>query len=205
MAGDSSPHPTNQHHTDEALIEMLCSGCHQEEALEHIFQRYHLRLFRITNNVLQDEDLSKDLVQDILIDLWNRRADSQIKTLSAYLLRAAKFQILKHLRNGKLREKHLKTMETIQFVNQTEDSVNFAELERVLNDSVEQLPPRCREVFVLSRFENMTNKEISEKLKISPKTVEVQITKALSFLRTQMNGSVFTLSMLLTFFKQDSF
>jgi RNA polymerase sigma-70 factor (family 1) len=187
------PHQHDRNYTDDALVEMLRSNVQDEAALEQIFLRYHVRLFRIANNVLQDDELSKDLVQDIFIDLWNRRATSNIKALSAYLLKAIKFQVLKQLRNGRLREQHLKRMETVQFVNQTEDSINFSELERVLNDNVEQLPPRCREVFMLSRFENMTNKEISERLKISSKTVEVQITKALSFLREHIHGALLTL------------
>lgn len=188
-------HCNSHDYTDEALLNMLRSNLQQEWAFEMIFNRYHARLFRIAMGVLHDENLAKDLVQDIFIDLWNRRHASNIKELSAYLLTAIKFQVLKQLRNGKLHERHLKIMQRVQFVNQTEESINFQELEKMLHESIDQLPPRCKEVFFLSRFENLSNKEISDRLKISTKTVEGQITKALSFLRANIDGTMLIASL----------
>lgn len=170
--------------TDEALIEML--KLDHDWALKEIFTRYNVRLFRLAAGVLHDEDLAKDIVQDIFIDLWNRRHSSHIQVLSNYLFRAIKFQVLKQIRNGKLHDHHLKMVENIQFANQTEESIDYKELEDMLQKAVGELSPRCKEVFVLSRFENLSHKEISSRLKISTKTVEVQITKALSFLREHL-------------------
>jgi RNA polymerase sigma-70 factor (family 1) len=184
----NSSHPENFALSDEILTEMLASD--HDWALREIFNRYHLHLFRIADGVLHDPDLAKDLVQDVFIDLWNRRKDSHIELLRNYLMRAIKFQVLKQLRNGKLHERHLKVMQNVEFVNQTEEAMEFEELEKNLKDAVEQLSPRCREVFELSRFENLSHKEISTKLNISQKTVEAQIGKALSFLRAYLGKTV---------------
>lgn len=170
--------------SDEALVEMLALG--HDWALKEIFTRYNFRLFRQATGVLQDDDLAKDVVQNVFIDLWNRRESSQVQVLSHYLARAIKFQVLKQIRNGKLRDDQLKLMADIQFVNQTEESIDCRELEDLLQRAVGELSPRCKEVFELSRYENLSHKEISARLNISPKTVEAQVTKALSSLRKKL-------------------
>ena len=170
--------------SDGALVEMLALG--HDWALKEIFVRYNSRLFRQATGVLQDDDLAKDVVQNVFIDLWNRRESSQIQVLSHYLIRAIKFQVLKQIRNGKMRDDQLKLMADIQFVNQTAESIDCQELEDLLQSAVSELSPRCREVFELSRYENLSHKEISGRLNISTKTVEAQMTKALSSLRKKL-------------------
>jgi RNA polymerase sigma-70 factor (family 1) len=170
------------HLTDEALIEML--RLDHEWALKDIFTKYNRRLFQLACGVLRDQDAAKDIVQEIFIDLWIRRHSSDIRLLSRYLSTAVKFKVLKEIRNGKCADRHLETLDRIRFVNQTEESINFHELENSLAEAIEKLPVRCREVFVLSRLENLSHKEISARLKISTKTIEVQITKALAFIRS---------------------
>ena len=183
--------------SDEVLLAMLRSE--QEWALKEIFDRYHMRLFRIAAGVLNNDEQAKDFVQDVFIDLWDRRHTSNIQVLSHYLSRAIKFQVLNHLRNGKLRDHHLKQAQKVQFVNQTEDMLNFQECEIQLQNAISLLPPRCREVFLLSRYQCMSHKDISVHLKISPKTVEVQIGKALSILRAKLEGIVLSLAVFIQF------
>ncbi len=182
--------------SDESLLEMLRSN--HAWALREIFDRYYARLYKTAAGVLRDHDQAKDLVQDVFIDLWNRRHTSNIQHLCSYLTRAIRFQVLKYLRNGKLRAHHLTMIQQVEFVNQTEDILNFQELELQLRKAVEILPPRCREVFFLSRYESLSHKEISERLSISPKTVEAQIGKALSILRSKLEGIVLV-AVLVTF------
>jgi RNA polymerase sigma-70 factor (family 1) len=172
--------------SDEALVEMLRAD--HAWALKEIFTRYHVRLFRRAAGVLRDDDQAKDLVQDVFIDLWNRRQTSDIRILSHYLFRAIKFQVLKQLRNGKIHDHHLKLAQKVQFANQTEEMLNFEQLEMQLQKAIELLPSRCREVFFLSRYQSLSHKEISAQLNISPKTVEAQISKALSILRSRLEG-----------------
>ena len=167
---------------------MLRSG--QSSALREIFVRHHGRLFRIVAGLLLDEEQAKDIVQEIFIDLWNRRDSSDIKTLQAYLISAVRFKALASLRNGKVKAHHLALMERIQFVNQTEDAINAQELNQSLQLALSELSPRCKEVFELSRFENLTHKQIAGRLGITPKTVEVQIHKALILLRKKLDKAI---------------
>ncbi len=159
-------------------------------ALKEIFNRFQTRLFRMAFGVLEDEALAKDIVQEVFIDLWNRRHTTDIQNLQSYLPAAIKYQTLNQLRNGKLREHHLKLIQNIQFVNQTEESINVEELDASLRIALDQLPARCKEVFELSRFENLTHKQIAGKLGITAKTVEVQIHKALSVLRKRLDKTI---------------
>ena len=174
--------------SDEALVLMLRSG--QTAALHEIFTRYHGRLYRSVTGLLNDEELAKDVVQEIFIDLWSRRDSADIQILQPYLTTAVRFKALARLRNGKVQAHHLALMEKIQFVNQTEDAINIEELNQSLQLALSELSPRCKEVFELSRFENLTHKQIAGRLGITPKTVEVQIHKALTLLRKKLDKAV---------------
>src|SRR5688572_16341349 len=95
----------NSSRADEELLRLL-----QEDhgsALKEIFDKYHFHLFEIAMGVLRDEDIAKDIVQDVFVDLWNRRHGSNIRLLSNYLAKSVKFQVLKHIRDSKNRDRHL--------------------------------------------------------------------------------------------------
>lgn len=170
--------------TDEALLVLLKAD--HEWALKEIFDRYHLRMFRLAAGVLKDETVSKDIVQDIFIDLWKRRHTCDIRSLSHYLFRAVKFQVLKTIRDNNREVNDLLAVGRVSGTNPTEDQINFRETEEALHRAIAELPPRCREIFVLSRMKNLSHKEIALKLSISPKTIEVQIGKALAFLKERL-------------------
>jgi RNA polymerase sigma-70 factor (ECF subfamily) len=93
------------------------------------------------------------------------------------------------LRAGRISAKHLDRMNKAIFSNIVEDEFEADELEQILEKGISALPEKCRQVFYLSRFELLSNKTIAAQLKISPKTVENQITKALKSLRTTLEHS----------------
>lgn len=174
--------------SDDALVAMLRSG--QTSALHEIFMRYNARLYKSVIGLLMDGELAKDIVQEIFIDLWNRRESSDIHALQPYLISAVRLKALAGLRKGKVNAHHLALMERVQFINQTEDAINVQELNQTLQAALSELSPRCKEVFELSRFENLTHKQIAGRLGITPKTVEVQIHKALVLLRKKLDKVV---------------
>ena len=92
-----------------------------------------------------------------------------------------------HLRAGRISQKHLQLMNLIIASNELEEEFDAKELQEKLDESIASLPARCREVFYLSRFECLPNREIASRLKISNKTVENQITKALKILHTSVD------------------
>lgn len=177
--------------SDEGLVNLLRDD--NECALNEIFNRYWERLFWMAEKVLLDNDASKDIVQDIMVNIWERRHVVIISNLNAYLIQAVKYQIATYLRNGKLTDYHIQKVESTIFVNNTEDTINFNELKRTILNSLDQLPDRCSEIFYLSRFQGLNNKEIAQKLSISIRTVETQISRALKFLRVDLRTSLLSI------------
>ena len=167
--------------SDEKLLTLLKKG--NALAFDELFNRYWALLFKSADKLLLDEDAAKDVVQEIFVDLWKRRETLQVSNLKAYLLQAVKYQIVEQLRKGKFTERHEERLISLHFSNATEEMVMANELYESLERSLQGLPDRCYEIFLMSRFENLSNREIANRLNISIRTVETQISNALRYLR----------------------
>lgn len=167
--------------SDYQLVALFAGG--DRLAFEVLYERYWKALYRVAYRILDDAEASKDVVQEVFISFFEHARTRQIDNLKAYLFQCAKYQCFMQLRAGRISEKHLRRMNTMMFSNCTEEEQSAAELEQILRTGMQSLPEKCREVFYLSRMEYLPNKQIAEQLKISPKTVENQITKALKVLR----------------------
>ncbi|MFK7922270.1 MAG: RNA polymerase sigma factor [Bacteroidia bacterium] len=157
-------------------------------ALEELFREYYTPLVRFAYTKLQDKDLSEDVVQEVFVKLWNIRKNIQINTsLKSYLYTATKNlslnEIAKVKRHAELNEVYVQKQE--QAAEPMSEELRGVWDERI-QAAIAELPPRCQEVFRLSRFEGMTYQEIADHLKISPKTVENQMGKGLSLLRKSL-------------------
>lgn len=171
--------------TDSQLLERF--QCEQHGAFENIYERYWLVLFKISKNILEDEASAKDVVQEVFISFYESARKKNISNLKAYLLQAAKYQCFMQLREGRISEKHLQRIQPEFISNTAAEEVEALELQKLLDKEIASLPEKCRQVFHLSRVELLPNKEIAEQLRISPKTVENQITKALKTLRISVD------------------
>lgn len=160
------------------------------KAFETIYHRHWSKLMMSAYNVLQDKEVCSDILQDVFTDLWMKRRTTFIDNLASYLNISVRNSVFKHLRRGYISQRHLDSLEKITFADATEEMVNFSQVKELYEKSLAELPERCREVFILSRSENLTVKEIASQLNISPKTVENQITKALKHLRISMGESL---------------
>lgn len=177
--------------TDEkALLQLLRDD--DEKGLRLIFDTYYRYLVVTAYNVLGDDARGKDLVQDVLFDLWKKRNDlTLLGSLKAYLRRAVVNRCIDDLRS----KKRLGQTEEITDFNQpsemasAQEELEGADLQAVIDRAIEGLPERCRAVFALSRFEGFSHKEISERLGISTKTIENQMTKALKIIRAAVERS----------------
>ncbi|MDN5202119.1 RNA polymerase sigma-70 factor [Fulvivirgaceae bacterium BMA10] len=177
-----------QHIDDHELLNLLSQN--NDFAFEEIYNRYWEKLIRNALNIIEDKDTCKDILQEVFVNLWQRRSLVRINNLSAYLFRAVKLKVLEHLRNGNITQKHLNKINTISFANNTEDQIRLKDVEVAFDKSVSRLPDRCKEVFQLSRFEHLSNKEIAGRLNISIKTVEGHITVALKHLHKDLGEFV---------------
>jgi RNA polymerase sigma-70 factor (ECF subfamily) len=163
---------------------------------EELFFNYHGRLVLFANKFVGDMQVSRDLVQDAFVILWDKADELDIKTSpKAYLYQAIKNSCLnynRHLNIVQNAESNLalKIAELEKEVYQDSSSPYFSliemELEEKIAEVIESMPDKCKEVFKLSRFEHLKNKEIAEKLGISVKMVEKHISKALIILRRDL-------------------
>lgn len=169
---------------DNTLFSLMASG--SDDAFKEIYNRYWKKLYSVSASKLNNSDEAQEIVQEIFLDIWNRRHSIELSsTLSAYLSVALKYKII-NLLAKKHREQQYALYASKHFSvtdDSTQQLLSLDELKERLAKHVAALPEQCRLIFTLSREHGLTTKEISEQLNISPKTVEAHITKALSRLK----------------------
>lgn len=167
--------------SDHELLMMMKSG--NIQGFNVLFSRHWTSLFQIARKILDDDDLAKDTLQEAFVSFYEKARQKEITHVKAYLLKSVKYQCFMQLRSGKISAKHLHRLETVAAVNYVDEYMDAAELQTLLQQEMQLLPEKCREVFYLSRYERLSNKTIAHQLNISQKTVEHQITKALKTLK----------------------
>ena len=171
---------------DQALLQRIQAG--DEGAYDAAFRAWYPVLVRVASALLHDADAAEEVAQDVMVELWRRRhvLDASV-TLGAYLLRSVRNRALNHLRHLKVRRKSESEVEALYEAPMGADQPIVAnELEAAAKQAVSALPPRCREIFELSRVHGLKYAEIAATLDISPKTVEAQMGKALKILRERL-------------------
>jgi RNA polymerase sigma-70 factor, ECF subfamily len=169
----------------------LLANSMNNKLFDEIFRQYAKPLFYYAAKFVGDEH-AKDIVQDMFVKLWSDQSLVITKSLNALLFTTIRNRCLQQLEKEKVRNKYVESTklklqtEELQFYMDERSSMIEQELEDKLNGVLNTLPERCRQIFVLSRFENKKNREIAEELNISVKAVEKQISKALSTIRTEM-------------------
>jgi RNA polymerase sigma-70 factor (family 1) len=172
--------------TDEERIIQQKLNTGDVSALEWLFHRYYNDLCRYVLITLRDENISKNIVQDLFIYLWeNRETIRFIKSIEAYLYQACRFNTLIYLRNQNRREKSNQEIGTrTSFEDKGPDTdFELKELEHILDEAIDLLPGRCREIFILSRKRELSYAEIASQLNLSTSTVENQISTAIKKIR----------------------
>ena len=163
-----------------------------ESSFKHIFNFFYPRLYHFIRAYISNDDLAENMVQDTFMILWNKRKDLKTNSnINAWLYTVARNICLKKLRDHKNKKIYLSSdlndlelemnLEALASLDTSE--LTFFEIERIVENTLDTLPPQCQRVFRLSRFENKKNKEIAEELEISVKAVENQVTKALRIFR----------------------
>lgn len=170
--------------SDEKLLLQLKKG--NRVAFNELYLRYWEELYRFGYSIMKDESGTKDILQDIFLAIWKNREDQHITNLRSYLMKSVKFAVTRALRNGGLSEEHQEYLHALP-TNNIEEKIDLEDLEEEVKTILENLPHRSREVFYLSRFKHLSNKEISEYLGISKRTVEWHISNALQELKFSIN------------------
>uniref|UniRef100_UPI003217EADC RNA polymerase sigma-70 factor n=1 Tax=uncultured Draconibacterium sp. TaxID=1573823 RepID=UPI003217EADC len=176
------------------LLTLIRRG--DEKAFRIVFNSYFPRLLAFSKEYVSDTEVAKNLVQESFLTLWKNRqtleTDSNIKAFLFQVLRNNSLNYLKAEKVKQKYEEHLKYRYNESVLNYGAltqldfDAVSFKELTEIIEQTVRELPPQCRRVFELSRYESLKNREIAEKLGISVKAVEGHMSKALKQLRAQL-------------------
>lgn len=160
-----------------------------KDAFELTFKTFFPGLCSFAYKYVHDFDMSKSIVHDVFVNMWEKRATiDRSKSVKSYLFTSVRNRCFNYLRDQKkFDSSEIKLDEVSDNSDQTgSDEMEAAELAATIQKALSQLPEKCREVFKLNRFEGLKYKEIADQLHISVKTVEAQMTKALKLLRTSL-------------------
>jgi RNA polymerase sigma-70 factor (family 1) len=174
--------------SEDELLSLLRED--NRAAFEEIYRRHWPALMDAAWKRLQDTQTAEELVQDVFISLYLRRLDLVIHTsLAGYLKSALKYKVLNEVRARLVRDQYsLKVIRSsANLADNPHEQLDARELEQIINDKVNELPEKCREVFILSRQEHLSHQHIADRLGISVSTVEKHIGKALRIVRTHIN------------------
>nr|WP_299073729.1 RNA polymerase sigma-70 factor [uncultured Allomuricauda sp.] len=177
----------------DVLTNHLKNG--DEKAFIYLVDHYGQRLFAYALTLTNDQAMAQDILQNVFLRTWeNRKKITIASSLQNYLFRSIYNEFLNQYKKNKstvaLEKKYF---ETLNKVTESYDENSFVRIIERIGKEIQNLPPKCREVFILSRKDGLTNIEISDYLNISIKTVEAQITKAFSVLRNKLGDKYDTI------------
>jgi RNA polymerase sigma-70 factor (ECF subfamily) len=176
--------PDYSTYTDERLTLFLKKG--EQGAFTEIYNRYWDTMLAIAWNHSKDRAVSKDIVHDVFISLWERRDLVNIQNLPGFLTVSVKLSIYHYYQKEQRRSQlALKNFE-YEIISYEEDKLDARFLQQYIDDIVEELPEKCRLVFRYSRENGMKNSEIAAEMQITEKGVEANLTRALKTIRGEL-------------------
>jgi len=177
-----------------------------ETAYTFFYDKYFKRIQSFSVQFIYDHDEAENLAQEALLHLWqNKESVESLNGIQAILYTYAKSKCLNLIRHNKVkdrfkndilnhqeRELNIEVLNSVQF-----DTLELTELELIIQESISELPPKTREVFIKKRFENKKNAEIAEEMEVTLKAVEAHMTKALKILKTKLSDYLFLIFILI--------
>lgn len=160
------------------------------QTFKALFDQYYEPLCESLNYYTRDAQAIEEIVQDVFVTLWEERDRLHIQHIKTYLFTAARNRVLNFIRDRNRRNAMLANWaHETQTQSRAKEVLDLNEMSMLLQKAVDSLPPKCREIFNLSRKEQMTYAEIADHLHISVKTVESQMSIALRKIREQIHSS----------------
>ena len=162
-----------------------------DSALEELFNYYYPRLFNFSKSFLKIEDGIDDILQVVFVKIWqNRKSIKNSGTFNSYIFTITRNLLLNEQRSRLHKQSTKEEISKLSVAPEYSlmEQIEYTDLKEKVDHIVNELPQRQKEIFVLSRTEGLSHKEIAEKLKISTKTVEYHITLAVRFLKDELKG-----------------
>jgi len=183
--------------TDAELTDLLKSN--DKSAFTELYNRYKGLLYIYACKVTKDDDKAEDLIQELFINLWDKRETINFtSSISSYLYSAVRYKFFDLVDKEKVRADYVQAFQLFLDKGEylTDNYILEKELSATIEKEISNLPAKMRKVFLLSRKENLSNKEIAERLDISEKTVKNQLSTALKTLKVKLGLLTFLLMLI---------
>lgn len=163
-------------------------------AFKELFDAVYLELYFYCRKYISDSEQIKDLLQNVFLRFWEKRAEIEIHTsLKAYLYRSAHNECINYLRSVSQMDcsdfssayENRYSEETVQ------SNLQILDMESIIHQTIEELPPQCQHIFRLSRQEGLKNQEIADLLNLSVRTIDTQIYRALKILKSRLRDYIY--------------
>ncbi|NMH86756.1 RNA polymerase sigma factor [Flavivirga algicola] len=175
---------------NKTLINALRKG--EEKAYMFLLDTYHRRLHAYALTLVDDHSLAQDIVQNVFLRTWQHREKLNHKfTIQSFLYKSVYNEFVNTYKKDKaMMLLQMKYYESLHQEVEKTDEKTLEEIIQLVTKEVEKLPPKCKQIFSLSKKEGLTNIEISEYLNVSIKTVEAHITKAFTILKNKLDDKI---------------
>ncbi len=179
--------------------DILDKIAHDDSILfKELHDTYADKMFLYAFNVIKNKEVCEDIIQNIFIDFWTKRKERKIINIKHYLFRSVKYQIFNYFRDKRFTDEDVTRLNIVDLSVNSLKKIEYQELERAIHKSIVRLPKRCKEIFELSRYEYMSNREISEELEISLQAVKNQISKAIKIIKNDLKNEEYLFYLLCT-------
>jgi RNA polymerase sigma-70 factor (ECF subfamily) len=172
--------------TDFELIKKIQSG--NKPSFKVLFDKYYTQMTKTAYLIVKDSDTAEEIVQEFFVKFWIKRQEININSsVKSYLFQSIRFRSLNYYRDNK--RNNIESLEIIELkgsIGNQIDDYDYDIVMKKLSTAIDTLPEKCRIIFLMSRKENLTYKQIAEKLELSQKTVENQMGIALKKLREKL-------------------
>ena len=173
--------------TDAQLLEVFYEDA--SKGIELIFKQYYETMCQTAVRITKEKSLAEDIVQEVMFELYKKRDKLKIESLLGYLRRAVYNRAINKVKAKRdFVDADEISYELSDNRSTSQEGMEYQELESFINKVIDSLPDKCRLVFILNRFEQLSYKEVAQRLDISVKTVENQMSKALKILRAEMEN-----------------
>lgn len=174
--------------TDKHYLEGLKKG--NQDSISFLYKKYYGHVFHFASLYINNESDVKDIVQDVFLKVWSNRSKvDPTQNFENYLFIITRNHIFNIKRQIKNKFTFITTLDALDIYSEAfDEDLEMKEVKEIIEEVIDSLPNRQKEIFILSRKYSLTNRSISEQLKISIKTVESHMTKALATIRKAINN-----------------
>ena len=160
-----------------------------KQTYQELFRQYYNPLCNYAYNYVKDNELAQDAVQEAFLNLWrNRKKLDAGPGIKSYLFTSTRNKVLEFIRRNKMMEDHSEKVRINELMRYDieDDAEKYVRIEKI-HSAIDTLPPKCREIFKMSKINGLSYREIANHLNISQKTVENQVIRGLKLLRDKLN------------------